>query len=343
MTITITTGHKVGCWPGAPPQNSIELFRFKCKLSCCHICSFCTRAFAKERSKSRRVRLSYEEKSIKICERCFLCHSITLCQTCHQCQQCCTKASCRSKTPKILANLVNSGCRSEGCSNPERGLHPPLPDQAKTCKISHSRKLLCQSSQEQLPVGGITSAYRQKCSGTGQTQNISRFFQSTISSPKAKQPVETYIRSEQSEFFPQGREIQNGDTGNHQDIPPTRGVGHLNRLQGRLLSHTDTGTIQEIPEIPCPGSDLPIQSLAFRSVHGTLGVHCRSKGGQTDGLKHGYKDPPIPRRLVGESQIPRGLSPAYSGSSKIMSKTRLDSEFGKVRLFQTIPNKSSIL
>ena len=78
------------------------------------------------------------------------------------------------------------------------------------------------------------------------------FFQSTISSPKAKQPVETYIRSEQSEFFPQGGEIQNGDTGNHQDIPPTRGVGHLNRLQGRLLSHTDTGTIQEIPEIPCP-------------------------------------------------------------------------------------------
>ena len=142
--------------------------------------------------------------------------------------------------------------------------------------------------------------------------------------------METYTRSEQSEFLPQGGEIQNGDTGNHQDIPPTRGVGHLNRLQGRLLSHTDTGTIQEIPEIPCPVSDVPIQSLAFRSVHGTLGVHCSSKGGQTDGLKHGYKDPSIPRRLVGESQIPPGLSPAYSGSSKIMSKTRLDSEFGKV-------------
>ena len=66
---------------------------------------------------------------------------------------------------------------AEGCSNPERGLHPPLPDPAKTCKISHSRKLLCQSSQEQLPVGGISSAYRQKCSRTGQTQNISRVFQ----------------------------------------------------------------------------------------------------------------------------------------------------------------------
>ena len=42
-------------------------------------------------------------------------------------------------------------------SNPERGVHPPLPDPAKTHKVSHSHKLLCQSSQEQLPVRGITS------------------------------------------------------------------------------------------------------------------------------------------------------------------------------------------
>ena len=43
--------------------------------------------------------------------------------------------------------------------------------------------------------------------------------------------METYTRSEQTKSFPQGGEIQNGDTGNHQDIPPTRGVGYLNRLQ----------------------------------------------------------------------------------------------------------------
>ena len=44
----------------------------------------------------------------------------------------------------------------------KRGLHPPLPDPAKTYKVSHGHKLLCQSAQEQLPVGGITSAYSQK-------------------------------------------------------------------------------------------------------------------------------------------------------------------------------------
>ena len=47
--------------------------------------------------------------------------------------------------------------------------------------------------------------------------------------------------------------------------------------------------------ISCPGSDIPIQSTAFRSVHSTLGVHCSSKGGETDGHTQGYKNPPVPR------------------------------------------------
>ena len=35
--------------------------------------------------------------------------------------------------------------------------------------------------------------------------------------------------------------------------------------------------VQEISEISCPGSDIPIQSSAFRSVHSSLGVHCNNK------------------------------------------------------------------
>ena len=149
---------------------------------------------------------------IKICEKCFLCHSIVLCKTCNKCPKCCPKSACRGKTSKLLANLAGSGCQSESCSNPERGLHPPLSDLAKTHKVSHSHKLLCQSPQEQLPARGITSAYRQKYSGTSTKPNISGGFQPTIFSPKAQQQVETYFRSGQTESFPQGGEIQNGDT-----------------------------------------------------------------------------------------------------------------------------------
>ena len=110
----------------------------------------------------------------------------------------------------------------------------------------------------------------QKCGRTSKTPNFSGVFQQTIFNPKTQQQVATYSRSEQTESLPQGREIQNGDTGNHQDIPPTRGVGHLNRFQGRLLPYTNTGTVQEISEISCPRSDIPVQGPAFWSVHSTL-------------------------------------------------------------------------
>ena len=185
--------------------------------------------------------------------------------------------------------------RSQSGSNLERGVHPSVQVPAKTHKVSYNSQLLCQSPQEQLPAGGIASAYRQKCSGTSAKPNILGVFQLAIFSPKAQQQMETYPRSEQTEPFPQGGEIQNGDTGNHQDVPPTRGVGYLNRLQRRLLPYTDTGTVQEISEISCPGSDIPIRSTAFRSVYSTLGVYCNSKRGETDGCITGYKNPPVPR------------------------------------------------
>ena len=176
--------------------------------------------------------------------------------------------------------------------------------------------------------GGITSAHSQKCGRTSKTPNFPGVFQQTIFSPKTQQQVATYSRSEQTESFPQDGEIQNGDTGNHQDIPPTRGVGHLNRFQGCLLPYTNAGTVQEISEISCPRSDIPVQGPAFWSVHSTLGVYCDSKGGETDGQSQGYKNPP--RRLVGESHIPPGLSPTYSESGKNVSKIGLAGEFGQV-------------
>ena len=153
--------------------------------------------------------------------------------------------------------------------------------------------------------------------------------QQTVSG--TQQQMEAHIRPKQAKSLSQGREIQNGDTRNHQDIPPTRGVGHLNRFQGRLLPYPNTGIVQEISKISCPGSDIPIQSTAFRSVHSTLGVHCSSKEGDTDGHTQGYKNPPVPRRLVGESQVPPSLSPAYQGPGENVSRPRLAGKFREIR------------
>ena len=107
-------------------------------------------------------------------------------------------------------------------------------------------------------------------------------------------------------------------------------MDYLDRLQGCLLPHTNTGTVQEISEISCRGSDIPVQSTAIRFVHSAHGVHCSSKGGEADGHTQGYKNPPVPR-LVGESQIPPGLSPAYTGSSKNVSTSGLAGELRQIR------------
>ena len=173
--------------------------------------------------------------------------------------------------------------------------------------------------------------YGQKCNRAGTQTQFTRVFQQTVFSPKTQQQVETHTRPEQFESLPQGGKIQNGDTGNHQDIPPTRGVGHLDRFQGRLLPHCNTGTVQEVLEISCPGPDLPVQSTSFRFVNSSLGVHCDSKRGETDGYTQGYKDPPIPRRLVGESHLPPALSRTYTGPSKSVPGIGVAGEHGKVR------------
>ena len=46
-------------------------------------------------------------------------------------------------------------------------------------------------------------------------------------------------------------------------------------------------------------------------------------------ISQGYKNPPVPKRLVGESHIPPGLSPAYTRSSENMPKIKLAGEFRK--------------
>ena len=145
----------------------------------------------------------------------------------------------------------------------ERGLHPSLSRPAKSLKVSHSHKQLCQSSQEQLPVRIIAAAYRQKCCRTGSQPNISGVFQSTVFSPKAQQQMEIYSRPKQIKPVSQGGEIQNGDSGNHQNVPPARGVGHLNRLQGRLLPHTHTGPVQEYLRFHVQGQTYQFKALPF--------------------------------------------------------------------------------
>ena len=157
-------------------QPRTDSCRLSCKVKCCFSCSYCNRASTKERYKSRVGSCKSERMSIKTCQRCFFCHSVVLCQSCSKCPSCCIKSTCRGQISKLLGGVAGPKCQSKGGPNLERGLHPPLPDPTKTLKICHSHKLLCQSPQEQLPAGGIASAYRQKRSRTGTKNQASLGF-----------------------------------------------------------------------------------------------------------------------------------------------------------------------
>ena len=86
--------------------------------------------------------------------------------------------------------------------------------------------------------------------------------------------------------------------------------------EGHIRPYTYTRTIQEVPEISHPRSGIPVQGPAIRFVHSTFGVHRDTKAGEIDGHTQGFKKPPVPRRLVGDSQLPPGLSPTFTGPSK---------------------------
>ena len=89
--------------------------------------------------------------------------------------------------------------------------------------------------------------------------------------------MDDYTRPEQTKPISQGGEIQNGNTGNHQNLPPAREVGNLHRFQGYLLPYTNTGTGQEVHEISDPRQVMSVQGTAIWTVHSPHGLYGGSK------------------------------------------------------------------
>ena len=236
---------------------------FKCILSCCKSCTYCKMITTKERLKSKYCSTS----EIKICERCFLYWSLEFCPQCYKCPNCCSRSNCRGKTAPVLGILWCPRGWSKGHKNPQRRLHSPLPDLAKSDKVTNHQKLLCKFHRNCYLTEALHSLMKKKGSRTGWKSEISGGFQPTIFGTKAQQSVETYPRPQQSKPFPQGREIQNGDTKKNKDLPPDSGVGNVQRFQGHLLPHTNTSPVQELPRFSRPGSVLPIQSTTIWPVH----------------------------------------------------------------------------
>ena len=72
----------------------------------------------------------------------------------------------------------------------------------------------------------------------------------------------------------------------------------------------------------------PTSSRHYHWVHSTHGVYSTDQRGHINAFTERYKDLPVPRRLVAQSQVPRYLSPAYTD---LLSRTRFSGEQGEVR------------
>ena len=198
-------------------------------------------------------------------------------------------------------------------------------------KVTYCNKQLPQLSQAVLPGRGTVSADKQECSRNGTKSKLTGFLQPAIFGTQTQQLVETGPGPEHLEHLFEHRVVQDGNPRDNKNLPTGRGVGHIHRLQRRILSHTNSQSVQEVHAFSSPGSVLPVQGPTLWSIHSSNGVHSGGQRGQTHGTLEGYKDPPVPRRLAGESLYPRHLSPAYTNLSDPLSGTRLAGEQGNVR------------
>ena len=227
--------------------------------------------------------------------------------------------------------MGNPGFKSKGSHHAEGGLHSPVPVQTPLDKVTDCTKPLPQLSQAVLPFRSTVSADKQKCSRTGRKSKLTGFLQTAIFGTQTQQPVETGPGPEHLEHLFKHRVVQDGDPRDNKNLPTGRGVGHIHRFQRRLLPHTNSQSVQEVHAFSPPGSVLPVQGPTLWSIHSPHGVHSGGHRGQTHGTSEGYKDPPVPRRLAGESLYPRHLSPAYSNPGHTVPGARVVGEQGHVR------------
>ena len=108
-------------------------------------------------------------------------------------------------------------------------------------------------------------------------------------------------------------------------------MGDLHRLQRRVLPCTSKQSIKKVHAFSYPRQDLSIQSTAIWPVHGSHGLHSDSQRGQVASNETGYKDPPVPRRLVGQGQVPPGLSSTDTEPSDTLQGPGMASERRKIR------------
>ena len=128
------------------------------------------------------------------------------------------------------------------------------------------------------------------------------------------------------------KNIQDGNPRNNPDFPPTGRMGDFAGFQRRLFSHPYSHQVPEIPQVPLPKPFLPDPVPPLWSLDSSNGVHWGGQRSEVNGSSQGYKDPPVPRRLVDSSPHQRILPPGHPVPPCPLSRIGLGGEPAKIRV-----------
>ena len=301
-------------------------FSKDCKFACCSSCSFCKRAVAKEKRKT----LSCQSRN-KICEQCFVCKSMSLCPKCYKCPMCCQRSTCGRPSATVLAGLALPGFKSEGSLHPQGRVPTPLQGKTTPRKIPCSSRWFISSIKKQKSERGLTISRSKASHRKSVSSIISGLLQPVVPGSKTQQKMEAHSRPKSTEPVPCSGNVQDGNSGDHQTLPTTGGVGHFAGFQRRLFSHSHKPQIAKISQVPHQRSDLSVHSTSLWPVDGSVGVHKGGQRGKTHGSIAGYSNPPIPRQLVTESPMPGNLPTSYPDPFGPLPLPGLGGQHGQVR------------
>ena len=107
-------------------------------------------------------------------------------------------------------------------------------------------------------------------------------------------------------------------------------MGHIAGFQRCLLPYSHQPKVEEVSQVSSARSNLPVQGSAVWPSDGSFGIYKGGEGGETDGPVQGYKDPPVPRRLVASSSLSGDLCKPNPDPDGSVPAVGVGSQFTKV-------------
>ena len=242
---------------------------------------------------------------------CFFCKSLSFCKVCSKCPQCCQRAGCRGQTPNLLVQMARARCKPQGGLHLEGGLRPTVQNETTSDMVSSHQKWLCKSGKKPGSVRGLNCLEREVGSRKGCRTDLPVLLQPVVPGPKTQQQVETHFRPQSAKCLSPNKHLQDEKPGDYQGLLTQKGVGHVTGFQRRLLSYPHPSQIQKIPPVLFERQGISVHSPSLRTGHGSIEVYQGGQRGEIDGSDKGYKNPPVPRRLVAQSPVPDIPRPSW--------------------------------